>query len=717
MPLIEDGQAANLEELRSTLTSRVALVLIGTGGIAMLAALPHDRFVPLAFGLGALTLALGTGVFSLRNMHPRLARGGLLAGSTGVLLFGLWLFDTSWLPFLALPLIFTAALLAAGWEVGIALVVGGWAAWLTYTGERHDDLLALLCVFPAAIVLARLAAYTLYEALEWAWSMQQRADDLLEQTRAHRAELSRTLKSLDLAYALQSRTQQELVYARQQAEAARRMKERFAANISHELRTPLNIILGFSKLMALSPEVYGDLSWPPTLRRDVHQIYRSSQHLLAMIDDILDLSHFEIAGFALHREPTQPGALVAETVEIGRDLFRDRPARLEAVIEPDLPLLEVDRTRIRQVLLNLLANASRLIEDGFVRVTARREGAEVIVSVADSGPGIPAEKLPLIFDEYYQVDVSLSRKHGGTGLGLAICKQFVEIHGGRIWVQSQEGAGSTFFIALPIPGLAAPATYLQSPYYSVERPVPEARPRILVVDPDPAVAAMVARRLGQYEVAHISQVDVLAAEVAAWQPQAVVYNALPGQDAPTLPPLPGVPLIRCSLPSHAWIAADLAVRACLTKPVTAERLLAELAGLDGAQRVLIVDDDRGFVQLIERMLAAGGRDYQVNHAYDGERGLAVMAGERPDVVLLDLMMPNVDGFAFLEAMRRQPHLADVPVILLTATSYAEDYLRRCAGRLVIERGEGLPSGEALNCLQALLPALVHTQTPQKEEVV
>ena len=364
------------------------------------------------------------------------------------------LFPAPWLPLLALPIIFLSALLAAGADVGATLAVVAGMAWLTFGARRSYDLVDLSAALLLGIVLARLVAHTFHEALQWAWSMQERADGLLEQTRAHRAELARALKALELAYALQTRTQQELIYARKQAEEARRTKERFAANISHELRTPLNLIMGFSELMALSPEVYGPMTWPPAMRHDVQQIYRSSSHLLAMIDDILDLSRFEIVGLSLHKEPTVLETLVRDTVDITRELFRERPVRLEVAIEPDLPALDVDRTRIRQVLLNLLNNAHRFTELGSVTISARRLGGEVIVSVKDTGPGIPAEKRDLIFDEFYQVDVSLRRNHGGAGLGLAICKRFVEVHGGRIWVESQDGAGATFSLCCPSPAKA-----------------------------------------------------------------------------------------------------------------------------------------------------------------------------------------------------------------------------------------------------------------------
>jgi CheY-like chemotaxis protein len=531
------------------------------------------------------------------------------------------------------------------------------------------------------------------------------------------------------------------------------MKEQFAANVSHELRTPLNIILGFSEVMYLSPEVYGDVDWPPILRRDVYQIYNGSRHLLKMIDDVLELSRFEMVGFTLNREPTRLEPLLRDTVEIVEKLFRGRPVCLEVKVAQGLPVLEIDLTRIRQVLLNLLNNAARFTEEGVVRVEARRESGEVVVSVSDTGSGIPAHELPHIFEEFYQVDRSLHRKHGGTGLGLAISKHFVEAHDGRIWVESEEGVGSTFTFTLPIPDEHVPFSRLGVDR-PLEPPTSETPPPVLVVDPDPAVATMVDRHLDEYEIIQVRGMGQLMEAVMLHHPQAVICNVSPGEkegfwDEPgdrRLPAAPGcpyfpssrneslrfpssrsepvyaqvarntstadtaiaipVPFIECSLPSQAWLADELAVVGCLTKPITVAQLLREIERVGGVRDVLVVDDDRDFCQLVERMLEASGRAYQVRRAYGGEDSLLALRSQRPELVLLDLVMPGVDGFHVLQEMRQDPDLADVPVLLLTATSYAEDALARRGGRLVsVRRSDGLSPSEVLRCIQSIVGVL------------
>jgi signal transduction histidine kinase/CheY-like chemotaxis protein len=697
----------NLGDLRGQLAGRMALLLMGVSALGMWLAKPGpEEPVPAAFGLWTALLALSLGAWLSVGTRPALARRLLIWGLTACLLAAMGLYSDPWLPFLGLLLTFIGALLVSAGELVTAGAVTAMAVWLTYSGARAYPLSGLLMALALGVALAWLVMRTLYTALEWAWTMQQQANHLLEVARDHQGKLSATLKSLDLANTLLRRTQRELVFARKQADEARRMKEQFAANVSHELRTPLNLILGFSELMYLWPDVYGELSWPPNLRRAVHQIYHSSHHLLEMIDDILDLSRLEMVGFTLNKELTPLEPLLHGAAEIVEDLFRSVPVRLEVEIAPGLPALEIDRTRIRQVLLNLLNNARRFTEAGKVRLAAVQVDGEVIVSVSDTGRGIPADKLAYIFDEFYQVDHSLHRSHGGVGLGLAISKRFVEAHEGRIWVESQEGRGSTFFFSLPVPDYYSPlsSSHMENP---VEPSWPaDTRPSIVVVDPDPIVAAWIGRHIEEYEVMQVAEVDRLAEAVMLHHPQAVVWNVPPGErraneDLPALP----VPFVECSLPSQAWVADDLAVTACLTKPVTAERFLAELDRLGSVHDVLIVDDDRGFCELVGQMLETTGRAFDLRRAYDGAEGLQAMRARRPDLLLLDLIMPDVDGFEVLAEMRREPGLAELPVVLLTATSLADDALAQRDSQMVIGRSGGLRPAEVLRCLRAVVGVL------------
>lgn len=709
MGTTESGPVMNLDELRGQLAGRVAfLPLLGSILLGIQLSGNRRAVEPAQFALLSGLLIVSTGVWLLMRSHPRLARHLLVWGLAGVLLAAMWQRPDVWLPFSGLALVFVSAMVVSGGEIATAGLIAAAALALVLRGERAYPLPALTIALAFGAVLAWLIVTNLYTALAWAWTMQKRADESLELARDHQGELARTLKALDNSNIVLRRTQRELIGARQQAELARAMKEQFAANVSHELRTPLNLILGFSEIMSLSAEVYGSVQWPATLKQDVNQVYRSARHLLGLIDDVLDLSRFEIAGFTLNKERVPLSPLLTETAEIARDLFHDRPVRLETAIPVDLPTAEVDGIRIRQVLLNLLTNAARFTEQGVVQVNAYTADDQVFVHIRDTGPGISQDKLPYLFNEFYQVDRSLSRKQGGAGLGLAISKRFVEAHGGRIWVESEQGRGSTFSFSLPLaePDLATP---LHIPGLTDTRSASQ-QPPVLVVDPDPAVTALVNRHLTSYHALQVAAAELVTEQVLLHHPQAVIVNLPPGSrpdDALALPT--STPLITCSLPSQAWVAADLQVTACLIKPITAERLNQQLEQLPAARDILVVDDDRGFCRLVERMLdthaQATGRAYHVRRAYDGESGLAELAAAPPDLLLLDLIMPDVDGFQILARMRADPQWSAIPVILLTATSLAEDVLSLRRGEVVVRRPEGLRPAEVLRCLEAVIPVL------------
>jgi signal transduction histidine kinase/CheY-like chemotaxis protein len=706
----------NIEDLRRQLTDHLAQLMIVVSGLLIwfklfwwvilrgafrlqLGRLPLP-IIPL--GLLAGLMGIGQVVRVVLGARPDLARRILAWALTAVLLAAMVLLGDPWLPFLGLVLPFVTSLLVQGGGFVTAAVTAVTTIGLVYMDGRVFPLPEFLIALAVSTIVAWVTVRRLYTALEWVWTAQQQAIGMLEESRDRQGELNRTLKSLDLTNYILCRTQQELVLAKQQAEEARRIKEQFAANVSHELRTPLNLILGFSEIICLSSEVYGDMEWSPLLRQDIYRIYQSSRHLMDMINDVLHLSRLEAAGFDLDKGPTRPEALLQETVDVVEGLFRDRAVHLQVEIAPDLPVLEVDRTRIRQVLLNLLKNAVCFAEQGSVRLEVKQQHKEVVFSVHDTGPGIPADQLSRIFEAFYQVDRSLSRRHGGTGLGLAISKHFVEAHDGRIWVESEEGVGSTFSFALPIPDDYVPFSRLQATRALGPSPHPGSPP-ILVVDPDPVVAARIDRHLERFHVIQVLDTAQLAEQALLHRPQAIVLNAPPGarNDKVSLQ----APVIECSLPSQSWVANDLGLAACLTKPFTTAQLLREIERLGDVRSVLVVDDDLGFCQMVERMLQAIGRGFEVRHACSGADALHIMREQPPDLLLMDQMLPELDGLEVLEQMRQVPELVDVSVILVTATSLVEDALTHYNGSMTIRCRNGLKPLEVLRCLSAVIDAL------------
>lgn len=401
-------------------------------------------------GLGELLAAMSVvvwGILRLLPRYPDLARYSLVLSLNVGLLIAMAMLRDPWLPLLGIALMVMAAMTVTygHWTSAVSVGLG---AYVFMPSDYAFAWLTVLVLLTAVMLQTSVAS--LYTALAWYRAMQERADRLLNESREHQAKLTQTLKSLDLAYQNLNRMQQQLITARQHAEEARRLKQRFAANISHELRTPLNLIVGFSEVMVMTPEIYTERRLPPKLAHDLYQIYTSSRHLLEMVDDVLDLSQAELSAFSLDMERTNIARFIEESAEVFRNIFRDGRLAFSIEVAPALPDIELDRTRTRQILINLLSNAHRFTEAGAVFLRVWRDSSHVLFSVTDTGRGIPEDKHAQIFEEFYQIDSSLSRKHGGAGLGLAISKRFVEAQHGRIWVQSEIGSGAVFTFSLPI---------------------------------------------------------------------------------------------------------------------------------------------------------------------------------------------------------------------------------------------------------------------------
>ncbi len=693
----------NLDDLRGRLAQRLAMLAIGVAQTFILFYESPEPFPVPAIGFWLLLTGTGVGALSLSGQRPRLARHVLVWGLTAVLLFAMIFLPAPWLPFVGVLLIFCQAMLVQGSEFITGALLAGTAVYLGTVQNYPYPLAGVLTNLVLAVLIAWLTIRALYTALDWLSKTQRRAEQLLDVTRSQQAELRSTVKSLQTTNELRLQAERELLIANKQARESQRMKEQFAANISHEFRTPLSIILGFSEVMYLSPEVYGSQPLPPKLVRDVSQIYRNSRHLMSMIDDILDLSHFEMTGFTLNKEPTDLEPLLQESLGMVADLFRNEAVTLKAEIEPDLPLLELDRTRMRQVLLNLLNNACRFTEAGTVTLRTFQQDGELRIQVVDTGPGIPEEQLARIFTEFYQVDYSLSRKHGGAGLGLAICHRFVQAHDGRIWVDSILGEGATFTIGLPIEQLS-PGGQLYRTRALAAQPSRKLAP-VLMVDSDPTVVSLVQRHLTEYEVIPVPDSHSLADKVTEHHPTAVLLNVAPGSEiAPPPLPLP-VPVITCSLPSRTWMADAFGALACLNKPINFEQLNRLIDGLGTVQNVLVVDDNSGVCQLVERGLSARAVPLGVRVAYDGESGLSAMRQQPPDLLLLDLIMPGLNGRDVFDLMQQDEALAKIPVILLTATDFISEQFAGQTSQLTVQRSQMFQPMELLQCIQPIIKTL------------
>ncbi|MBA3868507.1 MAG: hybrid sensor histidine kinase/response regulator [Anaerolineae bacterium] len=684
-----------LAEFRADIFQRLSIIVAISSLITGLALvfidpLPHH----LVFMLQVFSLFV---IFMrhLSSQRPNLARY-LFASSLYIILsLSMLMLPVNWLPFLVAPLLLVSELLTSRLTILAGALFVGFAALLVHTGYAVYPLQAIVLFTLFGYGVAHGSLRTIWMLLHWYRSMFERSSILLEETRSHRAELVQTLRSLEIAQDGQQRLQTQLVYARQQADEARRLKERFASNISHELRTPLNIILGFTEIMHITPEIYGAVNFPPKLQQDIYQIHRNSRHLLDMIDDVLDLSHIDMTQFSLNFERTNPQTFLQDTVDLVGHLFKDKPVAFNVKIEENLPEIQIDRTRIRQVIINLLNNAQRFTFTGSVTFSVHAEEKEVIFQVIDTGIGIAENQISLIFEEFFQVDYSLSRSTGGAGLGLAITRRFIEAHNGHLHVESQEGVGSTFTFNLPLP-----APLPSNSQLSQKTKDDNQETLWLVIDADPHVSKLIARHTRAASIIPVDGVEHLDEAMRRYSPQGIILN-MPTDStiSPDLKNLP-IPVVVCSLPSTTQMVMKLGVTACLSKPILPQELIQYLEPYQFVKTILVIDDDVGVVQLVQRVLENSYPHLTIQRAYNGQQACEMMETITPDLVLLDLVMPTGSGFEVITTMKNNPQLQNIPIILLTATQYifSDDESR---GELHIHQKFGLKPMEVLKLLNMI----------------
>jgi signal transduction histidine kinase/CheY-like chemotaxis protein len=600
--------------------------------------------------------------------------------------------------------VFLVAALAGLAVSGIAQLQG--AGWLDYFESLAPNILIYLTAF-----VVWLSARQLIAALGWLRTTYAHAQALLEQLRDERASLARTLKQLEDAYQRIEKMNYALIEACSAAEEARRLKTEFAANISHELRTPLNIIIGFSETMANAPETYAGVAWSPVLRGDIEQIYHSSRHLLSLIDDILDLSALDMRRLGMTVEEASIGQVIADVAAMMKDLFHAKRLYLRVQVEPGLPMVRIDATRIRQVLINLLTNANRFTTSGGVTITAKWKGRSMEVAVADTGIGIAPQDVAKVFDEFGQVDSSIRRKHEGSGLGVPLSKRLVELHNGRMWLESQPGQGSTFYFTLPADGDRQSG--LERSDWTVA--APPGRKTMLMLEPDLMLLNMVRRRLSRCEVIRVKPTDNLPELIERYRPAALIIDRQGAENSESsLPVPPDLPVITVQLQGHLLEAQALGIRDFLLKPVTRERLFEAIEGLgQPVQSVLVVDEDPALVDLVSRMLQAGGI-LRISKAWSGGEALETLRREPADLVLLD-WQTGITGVTLLEEMRSSPGLGEIPVIMLGSESPVEK-MSAVGLDLRLLRAEKASVAEVVNYLETLVEALPARRLPDLEDV-
>lgn len=470
----------------------------------------------------------------------------------------------------------------------------------------------------------------------------------------------------------------ELQEANLKLQTTSRHKSEFLANMSHELRTPMNAIIGFTRLvMRRSKE-----QLPTKQYENLQKILVSANHLLGLINDILDLSKIEAGRLDLRPVDFVLDPLVEECLRTVETMVNERTSVVKD-IEADLPTLFTDMDKLKQILVNLLSNAVKFTEKGTITVVARRRDDRVAIDVIDTGIGIPEDALRVIFEEFHQLDSSVTRHYGGTGLGLSICSHLARLMGGEIKVRSVVGEGSTFNVTIPVRHEVLHTAKLTAPAPAAQERA--GRPMngkvVLAIDDDPDAIYLLRENLAEagYHVVGAMSGEEGLQKARELRPFAITLDILmPNKDGwQVLHDLKvdattrDIPVIMLSIVDQKDLGYRLDVFDYLLKPFSREEVLAVLTRIKGAHaRLLVVDDDPQIVDMVRQLLE--GEPYEVEAAMDGQAALEMIAQRPPDVVLLDLLMPRMDGFAVIECLHKDPSHRDIPVVVLTAKTLTTD---------------------------------------------
>jgi signal transduction histidine kinase/DNA-binding response OmpR family regulator len=498
------------------------------------------------------------------------------------------------------------------------------------------------------------------------------------------------------------RSQADLRKAMEQAEEANRAKSTFLANMSHELRTPLNAIIGYSEMLQEEAEDLPEVQ--EAFVPDLEKIRTAGRHLLNLINEILDLSKVEAGKMEIFVEAFDVDRMLTEIKGTIAPLVEKNGNTLVVDCAQDVGTLCSDLTKVRQTLFNLLSNAAKFTEKGKIRLTARSENRSgedrIIFEVSDTGIGMTTEQLEKVFQPFSQADASTTRKYGGTGLGLTITRHFCQMLGGDITVASALGKGTRFTVELPREAAPEKSGQQTVAPAAPADDVPTDAPTVLVVDDDANVRDLLSRHLARegYRVETVARgadvvprarqlapdvitLDVLMPQMDGW----AVLSALKSETD-----LAHIPVVMITITDDKSLGFSLGAADFLSKPVDHEQLFAVITKhvrTEGPGRVLIVEDDEPTRELVRKALEK--QAWTVTEAENGRIGLEALEKAVPDVIVLDLIMPEMDGFEFLGALRQHRRYDEVPVIVATAKSLTKEDHERLRGKVetILHKGD------------------------------
>ena len=509
----------------------------------------------------------------------------------------------------------------------------------------------------------------------------------------------------------------ELAIARDAADEANRTKSSFLANMSHELRTPLNAIIGLTDMLVSNAARFGTDKALEPLRR----VHRAGTHLLGLINQVLDLSKIEAGKLELNLESVSIPPLVEEVIGTARPLAEQNKNRLSVQCPGDLPPIEADAMRVRQILLNLLSNACKFTKDGSIILRVVRvahQGQDCIaVAVADSGIGMTPEQLGRLFEEFSQGDATTARQYGGTGLGLAITRRLCQMMGGDVSVTSEVGKGTTFTVRLPV---AAAVVVARDQPSETGTDVPSGN-CVLVIDDDATARDLIADYLRQAGFVVITAaggaeglkrakdhhpiaitLDVIMPDIDGW----TVLAALRGD-----PQLADIPVVMATIVDERRQGMTLGAVGYLTKPIDGDKLveiIRRYGAPSGPTQVLVVEDDAMQRERVRSLLEPP--QWLVTEAENGRVALERLKDTVPDVIILDLMMPEMDGFQLVAALQQHPQWWRIPVVVVTALDLsAEDRARLNSGVETVLLKKAFKPSDLIDGLRHLVAKTRHLE--------
>jgi signal transduction histidine kinase/CheY-like chemotaxis protein len=687
----------------------------------------HVRFFAL------LVYAFAGAILALDHWRPQVGRWFTIVALVVIISLGFsWLGLSESLLFIVIPIIWAAILLHLS------------AATITATGQTillvvlfrygvvaADSTTIILAVVAVWLTLGTMVAVYLpmYQIMDWLWKYFQRAQQELEEARNRKVELEQTLPDLALANREMALLSEKLAAMRRRAEEAHEAKAAFVAKISHEFRTPLSMITGFIDTLTEAPEIY-EQEIPPLLKKDLEIVYRNCTPLANMINDVLDLSQTETGRLTIHREEADLAADIKSAVAGVQPLVERKKLSLQTIIPENLPKVYYDRTRIRQVILNLVSNAARYTDKGGITLEVKQQDHYIVIGIADTGPGIAPADTKRVFEPFYQ-GPGWRPDLGGSGLGLSVSKQLIELHEGEIWLESELGMGSTFYFKLPLSPPSTPVTgpgrWISDDWVFQERtswpkiPKLPYKERVVLCDEIGLLHSMFTHYSDEIEFIDTRSLPQAVRELQDRSAHAVILNTTSPDDLGTLVDqarlaIPDTPIIGCTLPPPKNRAFAAGAIEYLMKPVTQISLEAVLQTVGKPlQRILVVDDDPDFLELFGRMLFLYDNTLEVTTAASGEQALEELRHRPPHLMLLDIVMPGMDGWQVLEHKKQDEVIKDIPVIILSAEDLMTWPLHSPV--MLMTMGQGLSTNELLDYslkFSALLLKLDHTPGPGPE---